>query len=97
MNISLSLGLKINPSAPQYLIRTRPRNSPSRHAYVTPREYDMHRPVTRHENSKGEYTMKIQLKSSQKIMPLQTGKRVRTCLMVGEIYNTPLEYVRAVL
>ena len=41
--------------------------------------------------------MKIQLKSSQKIMPLQTGKRVRTCLMVGEIYNTPLEYVRAVL
>jgi hypothetical protein len=57
----------------------------------------MHRPVTRHENSKGEYTMKIQLKSSRKIMPLQTGKRVRTCLMVGEIYNTPLEYVRAVL
>jgi hypothetical protein len=35
MNISLSLGLKINPSAPQYLIRTRPRNSPCHHAYVT--------------------------------------------------------------
>jgi len=53
------------------------------------------KPVTSQGHLRGENTVKIQVSSIQEIDPMRIGKRVRTSLKVGELYQSPEDFLKA--